>query len=119
MDARRWNAFGRDLTGQLLIAILHNHMLNIDQHFLQWPVIIIGDNTQGRMFNQPVIVEMQALRETGFRDLINARNIGNSHPRSHGCRIAGLNTLVILLKILICLDCAGSGEACEYHSHAQ
>ena len=119
MDARRWNAFWRRLTVQLLVAIRYNHLLNINQHFWQRSMIVIGDHTQGRVFNQPVIVEMQALREAGFRDLVNARNIGNGHPRSHGCRIPGLNTLVILLKMLISLDCAGSGEACEYYSHAQ
>lgn len=114
-----FKGFWRWFTSQLLAAIRHNYMLNINKQFLQRLMIVISDNAQCRVFNQPVIIELQALRETWFWDLVNVRNIGNSHPCSHGCCIASLNTLMILLKMLISLDCAGSGEACKYHSHTQ
>ena len=106
------NGFWRQRAVELLAAIGHDHMLNIQDQLSKWSSIMIRDGAQSCMLNQPVIREMQILREAWLRDLIDLRDIRDGHPRVHSRYIAGLNTLVILLKMLIGPDCASGGEAC-------
>lgn len=71
------------------------------------------------MFNQPVIIEMKRLRKANLWDAIDARDIRNGHPRAHGCHVASLNALVVLLKMLIRLNGAGGCETGHDQSQAQ
>lgn len=80
---------------------------------------MIGEYAQGGMFDQPVIVQTQALGKTGLWNFIDMRNIGNSHPRPHRCYVTMLDVLVILLKMLVGLNCAGSCKAGEQYGQTQ
>ncbi len=82
-------------------------------------MIMVSDDAQGCVFDQPVIFQAQGCGETGFRDFIEVRNIWKRHPWSYRCCITILNTLVILLKVLVSLDCTGGREKGQDQGQAQ
>jgi hypothetical protein len=80
---------------------------------------MVGDGTQGRVFLQPVIRNVERLRETVLRHVVNVGNIRDGHPRADRGDIAGLDESVILLKLLVCLNRASGGKKRTNHRHTQ
>ena len=114
-----WCRGSRRSADGVMFAVIQNYLAHLNDDITDRPFIVTGDVAQRRMTRQPGCGNVQRLVKARLRHMIDARDIGKSHPGVHGADIARQNALVILLKLLIGLDGTHSREKHARQGNAQ
>lgn len=93
-----------------MLAIREDRLTYLTKNCIERLPGIVSDNMQARVMNQPGVGDMQRVRETVLRHMINLRDIRQRHPRIHGTHVASEDMQMILLKLVVSPDGPGGGE---------